>query len=160
VKIEELLEAISSDGRCVVKPSIGLPKINPSILLPQEIIDFYSLCGGIEFFTDEDYCCFINSPNDFTFANGVALRELSESDVLDAFGADHFSWSWYYFAHFDTLDDIIAVSVQGDDVLSCYDCYWSSYPNKNRKISSSVSEMIEKIYLSGGKIHYHEIFGL
>jgi antitoxin YokJ len=48
--MRDLLDRIASTAGCRVLPMAGLPAVEAGHVLPADLEDFYTLCGGAEFF--------------------------------------------------------------------------------------------------------------
>lgn len=67
--IQKLIQQLRERGDCIVLPPVGLPVLKgEEHQLPQDLIEFYQVCGGMELFTEADFCMTIVRPEDFVLA--------------------------------------------------------------------------------------------
>lgn len=67
--IETVIERMKVDENFMLQEPSGIPHISENYVLPDEVIRFYTLCGGIE--------CFVNGP-------AFPIRILSPGEVVNA----------------------------------------------------------------------------
>jgi antitoxin YokJ len=159
--IQDLVTAIKLDSSCEVPPSQGLPKIDSRFVLPDDVKVFYEQCGGMWLFGNSEYPTTILEPIRFLPANGVCLSELSKEEIENSLGAEHFSWGWHIVAEFGGGDELAAINLGiGNEFGYCYDCFWETYPNKDRLFAKSFSDFLERLFAARGKVNYHELFGV
>lgn len=159
--ILELIEAIRSDPSCDLLPSSGLPVFDSQYELPDDLKAFYLACGGAWLHGKSDHPTQILQPSRFLLANYVCLKELSEQDIKESLPENHFSWGWYTVAEFGGSDEIAAICLwPGFDFGHCYDCFWESYPNRERLMTNSFTIFLEKLLVSQGRVHHLELFDL
>lgn len=78
-KIKRLLTQISTLPQCRIFEPSGLPVIDEEKhILPNDLKEFYSLCGGLVLFENEEYPIYFVSPVKFVLANPIIIRELCE----------------------------------------------------------------------------------
>ena len=75
--MRELLRRINEMERCRVFPHSGIPGID----LPDDLKQFYSLCGGVLLFEGSDYRFKISSAEELIPANPDILPEGFEEDI-------------------------------------------------------------------------------
>ncbi|AWX57709.1 hypothetical protein AB432_022900 [Brevibacillus brevis] len=92
MNIKEMIDKIKGFDNCIIHPSIGLPKIEDPHILPDDVKEFYELCGGIELFKDEDFGVDIVSPNT------DLMNRLIETK------GEGITWYWYE-EDFESLGD-------------------------------------------------------
>ncbi|QXJ40039.1 Antitoxin YokJ [Parageobacillus caldoxylosilyticus] len=73
MNIENLINKIKTLPDCVVYPPSGIPKVNKSHTLPDDVLKFYELCGGVVLYEKADYPVLIVPPQDFVLANPVIV---------------------------------------------------------------------------------------
>lgn len=68
-KINQLITQIKALSNCSVYNPEGIPKVaEEKHVLPKDLLEFYSLCGGIVLFENEEYPIHIVTPEEFTLA--------------------------------------------------------------------------------------------
>ena len=63
--IVELVERIRGNPKCRVTAQNPAQTLDASLVLPEDLKEFYNLCGGADLFLDEDYGFRIVSPSEF-----------------------------------------------------------------------------------------------
>ncbi|SDS47382.1 SMI1 / KNR4 family (SUKH-1) [Paenibacillaceae bacterium GAS479] len=109
--IRELLIKISQLKNCTLYPPKGLPIVEYD--LPDDVKEFYELCGGIDLFIDSDYSIKIVSPIEFEPANPVIIGENIEGDR---------SSEWYIIAK-DENSQFITMDLNKNTHGRCYDSF-------------------------------------
>lgn len=153
----DLITAMQSDPACTLYPPAGLPALPPGLTLPEDMLLFYTHCGGGYLFGEEGHSLEIFSPSEVVSANDVCLRELSRDEVINALGTDHFSWGWYLIADYGGAE-YVAINLLGADQGSCYDCFWETYPNQQARLTSSFTEFVARMYSDRGKQRLECVF--
>jgi hypothetical protein len=139
--MENIIKKIRRTSGCAVLPHSGLPRV-PTYALPEELIQLYTLCGGMKLFQDEEYGITVVSPNDFVRANPVISRVEWGDDI-----SDH----WFIVA---TANNSQYITVDLDPVRSCrcYDSFWDRHAIAGSCpiIALSVRELLERLLGSEG----------
>lgn len=147
MKVKELINEIKTLPNCKVYPSKGLPLLdNEKHNLPDDIIEFYELCGGITLFESESYITNIVSPDEFILANPVIVGELCEDDITS---------EWYIIAN-DGNGDYITIDLSIERSGRCYDSYWDKHGvvGECPIIAASFTQLLENLVLNKGKQCY------
>ncbi|WP_027481215.1 SMI1/KNR4 family protein [Deinococcus pimensis] len=112
-ELRQLLDQIKSHPDCVVHPTGGLPQPVPPHQLPDDVRDFYTLCGGVEFFSKSDisFPFRIITPQEFVLANPKIVGELYEDDITA---------QWYLIAE-DFGGDYLSIDLAPERLGRCYD---------------------------------------
>ena len=71
MNIITLIDKVREMPNCIVYHPCGYPRIEHNNFLPDDILEFYNICDGIELFTDYDYNISIVPPNKFELANPI-----------------------------------------------------------------------------------------
>lgn len=142
--MRELVSRISSDPNCVVFPPSGNPQTTgPLEVLPDDVNEFYNLCGGIKLFVGKDYTYNILPPSDFVAADSNKIGECECDGYI-------ISKHWYFIAN-DDNGSYIAIDTHPDRNGQCYDCMIGEpYPG----ISHSFTEFLERLYQNAGEYPY------
>ncbi|MGB1285486.1 MAG: hypothetical protein ACPG7F_03040 [Aggregatilineales bacterium] len=53
--VPELIASLKQDVRYNIHDSSFLPPVSDMIQLPHDILEFYSICGGLDFIIDESF---------------------------------------------------------------------------------------------------------
>jgi hypothetical protein len=134
-----------NDPRCVVREPLGAPKLEQSIQLPRDVIDFYNCCGGIIFFSDSDYCIDIVKPDDFVKSNSIILGEDVEDDLSN---------NWFIIAK--NKDQFIIIDLSDEKSGRCYDGFWDRYGliGEMPVVAMSFTTFLNSFYENNGDYWY------
>lgn len=109
-KIKQLLTQINTLPNSRIFEPSGLPIIDEEKhILPNDLKEFYSLCGGLVLFEDEEYPIYIVSPDKFVLANPIIVAELCEEDI---------SSNWYIIGN-DGTDEYLTTDLNEDRLGRC-----------------------------------------
>jgi len=92
----------------------GVPTVD--LILPADVSDFYSLCGGARLFLTADYRIDIVTPGDFVRANPVIRGTDGTRDISD---------DWYIIARCG--EQYITIDLNQARLGRCYDSNWDCH---------------------------------
>jgi hypothetical protein len=124
MKIEALIEQYRRDPQWCVYPVAGLPnlpeelvKLNASI--PDSVIRFYQLCGGVEhlIWRDEDLPLKIVQPEKFTWAMDQILGKTLDKRAPTI--KENIAWRWCIIGKVD-VDDYLFIDLAPERYGRCY----------------------------------------
>lgn len=144
--IKQLVTKIETLPNCIVYPSKGIPAIEEAYTLPDDIREFYDLCGGVSLFTSAENVVNIVPPDEFILANPVIVGERCEEDIT----AD-----WYIVAN-DGNGDYLTVDLNKDRVGRCYDSFWDRHGvvGECAIIAISFTDLLERLVDNKGQRWY------
>lgn len=136
--IKILLEEIKLNNNCIVRPTAGNLNIPKGLNVPKDLLLFYELCGGIDFFIDSEIALSIVSPIDFVRANPIIVGEECEYDI---------SYNWFIIAT-DNSSQYITIDLDQARCGKCYDSFWDRHgvPDSNPIIAQNFIEFINLLY--------------
>lgn len=146
-KIEQLLKEIEKIPYCRVLESSGLPSIDKTKhILPDDLKKFYSLCGGVALFENEEYPIYIVSPEKFILANPIIVGELCEEDI---------SSNWYIICN-DGKDEYLTIDLKEDRLGRCYDSFFDRHGlvGESQIIATSFTDLLERLINNRGQYWY------
>ncbi len=154
-RIQEILNRISKTPDCFVASPQGIPEIAPGHKLPGDLLQFYSLCGGVTLFNSSAYRMTIVPPDKFTFANPIMFAGLAPEEVAAIVPADDISWSWYLVGEGDGAERI-TIDLAPERNGRCYDSFWDSYamPGYSPIIAFSFTELLLRLLENQGDHWY------
>lgn len=118
MKVKDLIELVKKMNDCEVQPPNGYPVFcNEEHHLPDDLKEFYTLCGGLGLFLESDYPIYIVSPQEFVLANPVIVGELCSEDI---------SSEWYIIAD-DKNGQYITIDFASERLGRCYDSFWDRH---------------------------------
>src|SRR4051812_8496035 len=146
MEILQLLEIISKDANCKVFPSVGKPELPNNIQLPQDLAQFYELCGGVYLFETKEYAIKIVEPEKFVRANPIIILEE---------GADDNSFDWFIIAH-DLSSQYITIDLSEEKKGRCYDSFWEIHASMGNQpiIARSFTQLLANLYENKGQYWY------
>lgn len=141
--IKEIIEKIKSFDNCIIYPPNGIPQISTKHNLPKDVEEFYTICGGIELFTDADMGVNIVSPERFVLANPVIIRELCEYDI---------SSDWYIIVD-DRNGEYLTIDLDKDRNGKCYDSHLGCHGivGNCTIIATSFIDLLERLIETEGE---------
>jgi len=151
--IPELLSIINQTPNCELKPAQGLPNIEKTHIIPGEVVEFYTLCGGVSLYKTSAYSIEIVHPNELVLANPVIYNGVEE-DALEASKSD-ISWSWYIIGTGQNRQ-FVTIDFAPERVGRCYDSFWDSHamPGYSPIIARSFNELLDRLIQNQGKHWY------
>jgi hypothetical protein len=116
MSLSELIEQIRMTPDCSVSDPAGLPLISEGHVLPDDLREFYELCGGLSLFENaEDYRIAIVLPEQVVLANPLIVGDVS--------GYDDISLSWYIIAQ-DDNNEYLTIDLSKERLGRCYDSFY------------------------------------
>lgn len=146
MNIKSLIEKIKTLPNCKVYSSNGLPKLKERHILPEDIKQFYELCGGVSLFKGESYAINIAMPENFMLANPIIVGELCEEDIT----------SGWYIVGDDGNGDYITIDLNSKRLGKCYDSFWDRHGvvGECPVIAMSFTELLSNLIESKGDRWY------
>lgn len=144
--IDDLLTTISADAACRVRPPEGEPRLEPEHALPEDVSQFYQLCGGVDLFPDNEYPVFVLPPGEVALADPVIVGQRVEDERSD---------SWYLVAH-DSNGDYLTLDCGRERAGRCYDSFHETYDlvGQTPVIARSFTELLTRCYDTRGGYPY------
>lgn len=147
MKVKDLIELVKKMPDCEVYPPNGYPELlNKDHHLPDDLNEFYTLCGGLGLFLESDYPINIVTPQEFVLANPVIVKELCLDDI---------SSEWYIIAD-DKNGQYITIDLSSERFGKCYDSFWDRHglAGDSPIIASTFSDFLCNIIRNGGEYWY------
>lgn len=144
--IQVLIDKIKNFPNCVIHSHSGYPDVEKGHQLPDDLYEFFTLCGGIDLFKGSDYGLTIVSPEECILANPVIIGEKAEYDL---------SSSWYIIGR-DHNNDFLTIDLSKPRLGRCYDSYWETHGvvGSCPIIANSFTELLERLVINGGEHWY------
>lgn len=155
--IKELLSKLEEYEKCKVSPPSGEPvlEINESVL-PEDLKEFYSLCGGAEIFSESFYGWKIVRPEEFKPSNPILWRSLYPR-MKEELDDDDYSFYWYLLCTGHSNKAFIVVDCHPERLGRCYEAYLDVYGTGDMKILSlSFTGLLENIIRDSGEGFFWE----
>ncbi|MEH7348501.1 SMI1/KNR4 family protein [Gottfriedia acidiceleris] len=146
MEIQVLIDKIKNTPNCVIHSHSGYPIVEKGHELPNDLYEFFRLCGGMNLFIDGDYSITIVSPEEFTLANPVIISEKAEYDI---------SSSWYIIGR-DNNNDYLTIDLSNPRLGRCYDSHWEIHGivGSCPIIANSFTELIDRLVINEGNHRY------
>lgn len=146
-KMRQLIEQIESLSDCRVLEPAGLPIIDETNhILPEDVKEFYSLCGGMVLFENEEYSVYIVPSQKFILANPVIIGELCENDITS---------NWYIICN-DRQEEYVTIDLHQNRLGKCYDSFFNrnGIVGDSQIIATSFADLLERFIHNKGKYWY------
>ncbi|MDG5471420.1 SMI1/KNR4 family protein [Jeotgalibacillus sp. ET6] len=146
-EIEQLLTQIKALPHCRILESKGLPALNgDNHLLPDDLKEFYSLCGGLVLFEKDDYPIHVVSPDKFELANPVIVGDIHEEDI---------SFNWYIICD-DGTGEYLTIDLDQERLGKCYDSFYDRHGlvGESRIIALSFTGLLDALIHNKGQYWY------
>ncbi len=146
MSVVDLIDRVRGLSDCEVLPADGLPQLGPSFVLPDDLKDFYELCGGLTLYRDSPYTAVFVSPDRVVPANPVIVGEAGDTDI---------SASWHILVD-DTNGDYLTIDLSPERLGRCYDSFYDRHavPGSSPIIAKSFSELLERLIENRGEHWY------
>lgn len=144
--IKRLLEIIEHTPDCKIMKSSEMPSLPNEIQMPDDLKEFYRLCGGAILFENQEYGFQIVEPQDFVLANPVIVGELCEEDI---------SSKWYIICK-DSNQDCITIDLSKERNGRCYDSFWDRHGvvGECSIVANSFTDLVINLLNAKGKNLY------
>ncbi len=148
----DLLDTIRGMPDCNVYAPKGIPSIHQVHRLPEDLQQFFTLCGGIDLYFNSGYSISIVLPEKLALANLVIWAGFPQELIAPI---DHISWSWYIIAE-GRNSQYITIDLSLERLGNCYDSYWDSYANPGDTpiIARSFTDLLFKLVNNRG-MHWY-----
>lgn len=146
-KIIEILTKIENTKDCIIS-KLGSPikELPFEFDLPKDLKYYLENYSSIVLFQSAGYSIKIVGLSDFKRANPIIVGEDAEDDI---------SYNWYIIAH-DDNSQYITIDLTKNKSGKCYDSFWDRHGvvGEQAVIAKSFTELLERLYQSGGKSWY------
>ncbi|KKB73052.1 MULTISPECIES: SMI1/KNR4 family protein [Bacillus] len=146
-KINQFITEIKSLPNCRIHKPAGLPEIDQTKhILPEDVKEFYRLCGGVSLYENEEYPIHIVSPEEFVLANPVIVGELCEEDI---------SSNWYMICN-DGKDEYLTIDLHKKRLGRCYDSFFDRHAliGESQIVAASFTDLFERLIRNRGHYWY------
>lgn len=144
--MKDIIAQIRANAECRVFDPTGLPVVHEPHLLPEDLRQFYMLCGGVALFETSEYTISIVAPNRFELANPVIVGKNVNDDL---------SSSWYIIADGGN-EDYLTIDLSCERPGRCYDSFWDRHGvvGSCPIIATSFTDLLIRLYESQGQYWY------
>jgi hypothetical protein len=144
--LHSLIAEIGRSSGCSVAPPTGLPSLRAGDRLPDDLLEFYQICGGVRFFDQSDYPVQIVGPTSLVRSNPVIVRSECPDDITD---------SWYIVAR-SGGDEAISIDCHPARLGRCYDSFWDHHGivGECAVVALSFTELLRRLFENRGGYWY------
>ena len=146
MSIQQLIQKIQSLPDCDVYPPAGLPAVEPEHTLPDDVREFYEVCGGAALFKDADYAVTIVPPHEFVLANPVIVGERYEEDITSNF----------YIVAREAEGEHLTIDLDAERLGRCYDSFSDRHGivGETQIIALSFTDLLNNLINNRGNYLY------
>jgi len=142
----ELINFIKLDSSCKVhKANLDF---QIEVDLPDDLVQFYDLCDGVELYNESIYPIKIASKSEFVKANPIIVGEECEYDI---------SYYWYIIGYGNN-EQYITIDLFPSRIGRCYDSFWDRHGlvGDTKIVSLSFKDLLYNLYKTKGKYLFWE----
>lgn len=142
--VSEIIRELQGTPECTVEPPAGIPALPAGFALPEDLLEFYRNCGGIDLFPHEDWGWRLVGPKEFLRADQVIL-ELSYKEHPEDYDGTA-SEGLYVIAVRGDGPDYISIDTHPSRLGRCFDSFSGDHATEgSRVIALSFGEMLGKL---------------
>jgi antitoxin YokJ len=146
MNLKVLVDQVKAEPTCRVLAPAGLPAVSARYVCPPDLLEFYSLCGGISLFESSAYSMRLSSPAELVPANPVIRGEP---------GGDDISSAWHVIGWGEN-SQYLTIDLHPERLGRCYDSFWDSHAIQGScpVIALSFSDLLEALIRNKGEHWY------
>lgn len=152
--MKELLNYVATLSNCQVLPKeASIEELVSDYIIPEDLKEFYMLCGGMILFDGSPYAVKIVGPREFKNANYEILgSEIIDAEIKKGTYENEISKDWFIIADLSNSDYIV-IDLKQERSGFCYKAFWDSYPEEGSTtiIAKSFKELLERLIDNNGK---------
>ena len=145
--MKHILKKIEKTSDCEALPPKRVPNVSSDLCIPSDLIEFYTLCGGVKCYKHSNYTMDIVSPENFVLANPQILPD-NWKEYVDNNDRSNY---WYVIATADS-ELSISIDLNKDRIGRCYGSFWQVHavPSDSAIVALSFTDLIENIFTNKG----------
>lgn len=145
--IKDVLTQIAATANCRILPVADWPTISQHHALPEDLREFYSLCGGATLFESATFRTIVSTPEQVVLANPIIVGELYEDDI---------SSTWYIITSDGSDGRKMTIDLSSERLGRCYDSFWDRHAvvGSSVIIALSFTEFLHRSLAYGGDGYY------
>lgn len=150
-ELERAIEQIRRTEGCEVWPPRGQPTLRSADSVPEDLADFYRLCGGVHLFRHSSYPFKIVGPEEFVRTNPEIVGMDCPDDISD---------SWYIVGR-GGREEVVSIDCAIARLGRCYDSFWDRHgvAGDCRVVAKSFTELIRRLLDNRGGYWYWLVEG-
>lgn len=143
--VREIIGRARTTEECRVEQPTGLPTIPDGFALPADVAEFYSLCGGLDMFPEEDWGWRIVAPGEFLRADAQVLAQYFDEHPEEFDGTP--SEGLQVIAIRGAGPDIVSIDIHPDRLGLCFDSYYGDHAtDSSRIVALSFTELLNGFF--------------
>ncbi len=145
MSIQKYISKANSMEDCVVLQKSNLPSISDEYKLPDDLVQFYSKCGGMSLFEDYENAVRIVTPSEFVNANSKLFdNEIIQGEIEKGTYLNEISRHWFIVADLYNSNYIV-IDLSEERYGLCYTAFHELYPEVDSCtiIARSFTELLE-----------------
>ena len=152
MQVADLVSRIRGASDCVVHKPAGLPAVLPPHRMPDDLLSFYRLCGGLVLHQTAPFPALLVPPAGLVLANPVIVGELGEYDISSA---------WYILSSDGSNSQILTIDLAEERLGRCYNSFWDRHAvaGSSTVIARSFSEFLQRSFENDGQDVYRHVPG-
>jgi hypothetical protein len=150
-ELQDILRKIRGTRGCEVLPPRGLPVLREGDRLPDDLLEFYSICGGVRLFEQSTYPIRIVEPEELVRSNPEIVGTECPDDISD---------TWYIVAR-GGREEAISIDCSPNRLGRCYDSFWDRHGVAGDCVivALSFTELLRRLLSNGGGYWYWLVDG-
>jgi hypothetical protein len=147
MEIEGVISLIAGTPSCTILPPAGNPVISTHHTLPEDVREFYALCGGVRLFEESPFRTLVSTPAELQLANPIIVGGIFEEDI---------SSSWYIVASDGSDSRKMTIDLSPERLGRCYDSFWDRHAvaGSSLIIALSFTEFLHRSVTYNGSGYY------
>lgn len=152
--ILKMLEEVSANANCKILPRSGKPALGTLIKIPDDLVEFYELCGGVELYLDRNFGFRIVGSSELVPTSKALLStNFYERHRVEL--EDDRTASWYLVARGSGPEEAVSIDLGGEHPGYCYDSFWDTFGTPNcRIVARSFTELLRRLIDAKGEVIY------
>lgn len=145
-RIFDLVETLNKDPHCQVAPSVGQPHTQSPYVVPDDLQEFYGLCGGAVLNLGGPFSWSISAPEDLAETNLEMLGEQGLGDITA---------SWHVIAREgDSSASLISIDLSRNRLGWCYDSFYEVHGvvGSCAVLSHSFADLLAQLITARGEV--------
>lgn len=145
-ELQRLVRRISNTQGCSLDQLGAYPHLRDCDRLPDDLAEFYRLCGGARLFEASPYSTRIVGPEEFVRSNPVIVGSEHPDDISD----------YWYVVVKGGEEEAISIDCGSGRLGRCYDSFWDRHgvAGDCRVVALSFTELVSRLLDACGGYWY------
>ena len=152
--ISEIIHEIRTLSHCRVLPRSGAPAHEILFKMPEDLVEFYEQCGGVEIYLDRNFGFRVVGPSELVPTSKALLSSNFYEKHRAELDEDRTA-SWYLLARGSGPEEAVSIDLGGERCGYCYDSFWDIYGTPHcRIVARSFTELLRRLIDAKGEVIY------